>query len=268
MGMILSNRKPPKGSSAAALRKWAVIFLLVGIVGRSVFLNGMLGLDSLRIDAAQNEQLSALLETNGDAGMALTAVVLCCFAETCAIPLFAFLLIEGVRHTASLEKYLLRLIGFALVCELPFNLATSGELLDLGSRNPAFGLVVCFLMLFFFRNYGEKSLKNTLMKTVIFVAAFLWTMMLSIEFGYALAIFTGMLWLAREKSNFRAMYAFGAAMICTMIPNENQFFFIGACLSSIMLHRYTEELGEQNRILNYAVYPVCLLILGIAAKFI
>ena len=268
MGMILSNRRPPKGSSAATLRKWAVIFLIAGIVGRSIFLNGMLGLDSLRIDAAQNEQLSALLETNGDAGMALTPVVLCCFAETCAIPLFAFLLVEGILRTASFEKYLLRLVCFALVCELPYNLATSGGLLNLGSRNPAFGLVVCILMLFFFRNYGEKSLKNTLIKTVIFAAAFLWCLMLSIEFGYALVVFAGMLWLAREKGNFRALYAFAAAMICTMIPNENQFFYIGACLSSIMLHRYTEELGEQNRILNYAVYPACLLILGIAAKFI
>lgn len=268
MGMILSNRRPPKGSSAAALRKWAVIFLIVGIVGRSIFLNGMLGLDSLRIDAAQNEQLSALLETNGDAGMALTAVVLCCFVETCAVPLFAFLLVEGLLHTASFEKYLLRLAGFALACELPYNLATSGELLDFGSRNPAFGLVIGILMLFFFRNYAGKSLKNTLIKAVIFAAAFLWSLMLSIEFGYALVVFAGMLWLAREKSNFRALYAFGAAMICTMIPNENQFFYIGACLSSIMLHRYTEELGEQNRIFNYAVYPACLLILGIAAKFI
>ena len=268
MAVRLSNRKPPKGSNAAALRIWAIIFLAVGIVGRSIFLNGILGLDSLRINAVQSEQLSALLESNPDAGMALTAVIVCSLIETCAIPLFAFLLVEGLLHTASFAKYLIRLVGFALVCELPYNLAMSGDILNFGSRNPAVGLVVCILMLYFFRYYGEKTVKNTLVKAVIFVAAFLWCMMLKIDFGYAMVIFTAMLWLVREKSNIRALYAFGAGMICTVIPNENQFFYMGACLSSIVIHRYTGERGEQNRIFNYAVYPAILLILGLAAKFI
>ena len=33
-------------------------------------------------------------------------------------------------------------------------------------------------------------------------------------------------------------------------------------------HRYNEERGEQNRIVNYAVYPVLLLVFAIAAKFL
>lgn len=268
MSIRLSSRRTPKGINAATLRKWAILFLAVGIVGRSIFLNGMLGLDSLRISGAQNEQLSALMETNGGASMALTAVILCCLAETCAVPLYAFLLVEGFLHTASFEKYLLRLIGFALVCEIPYNLAMSGELLEFSSRNPAFGLVICILMLFFFRNYGEKSLKNTLVKSVVFLAAFLWCVMLNIDFGYVLVVFVSILWLVREKSNVRALYAFGAAMICTILPNENQFFYMGACLSSIMLQRYDGERGDQNQTLNYAFYPALLLILGIVALFI
>jgi hypothetical protein len=35
-----------------------------------------------------------------------------------------------------------------------------------------------------------------------------------------------------------------------------------------MLHRYNDERGEQNEKINYAFYPVMLLILGIVAKFI
>lgn len=40
-----------------------------------------------------------------------------------AFPLYAFMIAEGCRHTKSREKYLLRLGLFALVSELPFDLA-------------------------------------------------------------------------------------------------------------------------------------------------
>lgn len=43
-----------------------------------------------------------------------------------AYPIFAFMLAEGFRHTSNPKKYLMRLLLWGLVSEIPFNLMTNG----------------------------------------------------------------------------------------------------------------------------------------------
>jgi hypothetical protein len=43
-----------------------------------------------------------------------------------AYPIFAFLIVEGYFHTHDLRRYLLRLLAFALVSEVPFDLMYDG----------------------------------------------------------------------------------------------------------------------------------------------
>lgn len=70
-------------------------------------------------------------------------------------PIFIFLMVEGLEHTRNKWKYLLRLLLFAAVSEIPFDMAFnlgtteifSGRLIEFGYQNVFFtlaiGLLVC-----------------------------------------------------------------------------------------------------------------------------
>lgn len=259
MSLRLSSRRAPKGTDAAAIRKWGMIFLTIGIIGQGILQNRLLQMNSV-----SGNELLAAMESNPMVMPLLTAALVCKVIETCAAPLFAFLLVEGFQRTASFEKYLIRVGAVALISELPYNLSYGGKFFELTSRNPVFGMVICLVMLFFYTRYPDKGLKNFAMKALITAAAFLWCLMLHIDQGICLVVMVAMLWYARSKSNERAVLGFCSAMVCTLFD----MYYIGSCLAFIMLHRYDEERGEQNEKLNYAFYPAALLAVGIVGLFL
>ena len=132
------------------------------------------------------------------------------------------------------------------------------------SRNPVFGLVLGLLVLYFYHYLREKSLRNTLIKFCVTVAAVLWCEMLCIEHGTFTIIMTAAIWLMRGKPNFRTLVACGAAAFGTIIS----LFYLAAPFSAITLHFYNGEKGETNRVFNLICYPLMLLIAGIAALYL
>lgn len=71
-------------------------------------------------------------------------------------PIFCFLLAEGFQRTRNVGKYALRLGIFALISELPFNLAICGQVSNLGYQNVYFTLLLGLLALWAF-SFFEKA---------------------------------------------------------------------------------------------------------------
>lgn len=248
------NTTKPKGVSANGLRLWGMMFLLLGTVGRSLLQNRMLGLGG----ANAQQLLEGVLST--ETGMAIATVSLVLQAlETMAAPVFCFLLVEGVQHTGSFRKYFLRVAGLALLTELPYNLAMTGNVLDLSSRNPVFGLVLAMFLLYLFRRFSKRGFVNVALKIMFTLAAVLWCQILSVENGACIVILVTVLWGLRSKPMYRNVLGCAIAFACSLF---NPFFMI-APMSFLMLHFYNGEKGEGNRVTNYLAYPALLLVVGV-----
>ena len=184
--------RKPFGVSGAVLRSTGLVLLLLGVGGRSLLQIGV-----LNVQAMTAEQLSEAMKTIPEYMAYMTISVFLEALYVCAVPFFAFLLVEGFQRTRSVPKYITRIAILAAVCELPFNLAMKGSWLA-GGLNPVFGLLLSLVMLYFYSRYQEKALVCTLVKAVVTVAAFLWALMLRIDQGACLVVIVAVLWGTRE----------------------------------------------------------------------
>ena len=64
-----------------------------------------------------------------------------------ALPIFTFLLVEGFLNTSSYRKYLISLVLFALISEIPYDFAMSGKVFDWSGQNAMAGMCISLLMM-------------------------------------------------------------------------------------------------------------------------
>ena len=71
-----------------------------------------------------------------------------------AFPIFAFTLVEGYFHTKNLKRYALRLLLFALIAEIPFNLMSVSSVIYPLHQNVIWTLLIGLWMI----HLNEKAL--------------------------------------------------------------------------------------------------------------
>lgn len=175
-----------------------------------------------------------------------TAALICQLLEVCAIPIFSFLLVEGAGHTANFGKYFLRIFGLALVCQLLWQ----------GSLNIVFGPVLGLVMLWFFRKYHTKTAGHRIIRCFAVMGTLLWSILLGVEHGPAFLVLTGVQWALRKKTWFRTFGGCMAAMVCGALSP----LYLAAPLAFLVIYFYDEERGGGAKFINYAVYPLILLL--------
>jgi hypothetical protein len=239
------------------IRILGVLFLAAGTYGT------MLQTKALGVGYMTNTQLLDLLETNPEIMASVTMSLLMQMLGACALPMFVFLLVEGATHTGNYGKYFLRVFGLAVVCQLPYNLITTGNLMYMTRLNPVFAMFMCMIMLYFFRTFKEKTAKHVLIKVLAILGVYLWSNMLGVEHGACCVILCAVMWALRGKPNWQTFIGIAVMFGCSIFS----MFYMAAVISFLALHFYEGKKGEENRVANYLAYPVILAACGLMLVF-
>lgn len=239
--------------SSTGIRVCGMLFLLAGTCGAMMQTN-LLGAGNMT-----NSQLLMALEQNTSLMESATMTLALQALGSAALPIFVFLLVEGATHTSSYGRYFLRVLCLALLCQLPYNLVMSGSLGTITRLNPVFALVMCMIMLYFFRRYAAKKIGNVLIKLLAVFGVFLWSIILGVDHGACCVILTAVLWVLRGKSNLQTFAGIMVVFGCSIFS----MYYLAAPIGFLILHFYEGKQGSENRLVNYLSYPAILLVCGI-----
>ena len=137
-----------KGLSGSTLKIIAVVTMLIDHIGaailaRMMMVNGLGGID-------QSDTTAVMQWYSNNTTLFQVYQVMRSIGRI-AFPIFCFLLVEGFEHTHDRKKYALRLGLFALISEIPFDLAFSSEVLEFQYQNVFFTLFIGMLTMWVYR---------------------------------------------------------------------------------------------------------------------
>ena len=192
-----------------------------------------------------------------------------------AFPIFCFLIAEGCVHTHDRKKYALRLLVFAVLSEIPFNLMTGRAVWNPYDQNVLWtllaGAAVCWLM--------DGALKRRTAPAFVLtgaamVAAFWLLEVFCTDYGG-----WGMLLVAMFYGVRRAPYGQAAKMAAQAVGLA--FFCIGvmggvtielwALTALVPIWLYNGQRGFSHKAVQYgfyAFYPLHILILSLIALYL
>lgn len=198
-----------------------------------------------------------------------------------SFPIFAFLIVEGYFHTRNLKKYVTRLLIFALISEIPFNLAMGSRLFYPIHQNVLWTFLIAIALIHM--NEKAKSSHNVFRRIV--------TGILSVLLGFVIGLVTMVDFYHAGVLTVLAFYFFkgrkwwcylGQLLSMWYIHAEllgglgyelslfgNTFFFSQqslAVLALIPIWLYKGKQGYHSKLtqyFNYFFYPAHLLILGL-----
>lgn len=167
-----------------------------------------------------------------------------------AFPIFAFLIVEGMVYTHDGKKYLMRLAAFALISEIPYDLAFFNCLLETENQNIFFTLFLGALGIYLCKNISYNAGKIGVILGVTMLGEFLHA-----DYG-AIGVF--LILCLNEVRGGRMATFLVLCIINVGIYGGIQGFAILAILFILL---YNNKRGAQMKLFFYVYYPLHLLLL-------
>lgn len=166
-----------------------------------------------------------------------------------AFPIFAFLIIQGYQHTSNRRQYMMKLLLFALVSEIPFDLAFYNQFFAWTHQNIFFTLAIGVMGFTLYEAY-EKEEKVPL-QILAFVLSGLVAALLNVDYGFYGIILIFGLGILRDNKTSQVIFGMFIGLAQSLATS----------LAFLPIWFYNGKRGRQNKWFFYIFYPAHLLII-------
>lgn len=167
-----------------------------------------------------------------------------------AFPIFAFLCVEGIIHTRNPVKYMMQLGIFALISEIPFDMAFKGKIWDTSSQNIFFTLLLGVIAIYIMRQGVLTTYKYSMIVILGFLAE-----LLSTDYGMLGVWLIVGLYMTRDE-----WWKMAVTLIVINVLLYGGIQSFGA-LAILFIVLYDGTRGKGMKYFFYIYYPVHILIL-------
>lgn len=192
-----------------------------------------------------------------------------------AFPIFCFLIAEGCAHTRDKKRYAGRLLLFAVLSELPFNLMCSGQWLSWNYQNVLWtlliGALVCWAMDW---ARTRPEMWQRLPADAAIAVGFLLGQVCNTDYGGWGMLLVAAFYCARRcpypQMAKMAIQAIGLVFFSIGVMGGRVTIELWSLTALVPIWMYNGERGFSNKTLQYgfyAFYPVHILILSVLARY-
>lgn len=183
-----------------------------------------------------------------------------------SFPIYCFLLTQGFVHTHDLRAYARRLLLFALLSEIPFDLLIFGRIASSIEQNVLFSLLLALLALYCVQTLRRQPLASALCVFVLCMAA----MAARVSFGWLSIALCLCFYCLRERRTSMVLCAGAILLIYTLSLHfsgvTRSWVLVSLCslFALPLLLLYNKRPGLRKPFLSvlfYAAYPLHLIVL-------
>lgn len=170
-----------------------------------------------------------------------------------AFPIYCFLLVEGFVHTRNVAKYAVRLLMFAILSEIPFDLALYQQTVNILHQNVFFTLLISLLSIWVISYADNKLNGNIFIKILVALIGMTGAGVLNTDYGASGVAFVLILYIFRYNRSIQIIVGCIASIL---VLGE-----LAAPLSFIFIAGYRGEKGLKLKYFFYIIYPMHLILL-------
>ena len=195
-----------------------------------------------------------------------------------AYPIFVFLLAESFRHTKAPEKFLMRLLIFAVVSEIPYDLALGNDINFITNTNIFYTLFLGGMAICLYERMKERHGWQTMAVIAAILPTAILAEILTVDYGGMGVLFIFAMYVVKPTIlRLTALSGFALSQFLPLvmayhldikIPTEYILMIPFALAVIPLIALYNGKRGIQAKWLFYLAYPAHLAVLAVIAMMI